>query len=52
MYFHNIATPQPPLKLAAKNKSKLSLTLPYGRTMTSQQQFGGQNGVSHEIEWS
>jgi len=58
IYFHNLATLPPPpphqtpLKWAVKNKSKLTLTLPCGRTATSQRQFGCQNVVLHDIGWS
>jgi hypothetical protein len=42
----------PPLtttRKALNNNSKWSLTLPCGRTVTSQRQFGGQHKVLHDI---
>ena len=40
--------PQTTTRKAVKNKSKLIMTLPCGRTVTSQRQFGGQHGVLHD----
>jgi len=52
IYFHPFTTLPPAThhKKAVNNNSKSSPTLPCSRTVTSQQQFGGQHGVLHDIE--
>ena len=40
--------PPTTIRKAVKNNSKWSMTLPCGRTVTSQRQFGGQHGVLHD----